>query len=105
MLLFPLGFLRYVLLKVAAFSCLNYCLAYAFVVVFSNTQRLFVPNKCVWWLQSRRCFTAIFLSPDSIERFFNQRLNFPKFLLRPGLVYNLFCGSGAEVVLRPSFVS
>ena len=45
MLLFPLGFLRYVLLKVAAFSCLSYCLAYAFVVVFSNTQRLFVPNN------------------------------------------------------------
>ena len=46
-----------------------------------------------------------FLFPDSIERVFNQGLNFAKFLLRPGLVYDLFCGSGAEVVLRPSFVS
>ena len=63
MLLFPLGFLKYVLLYlVAAFSSLSYCLAYVFIVVFSNTY---------------------------------------SFLLQ----INVFCGSIAEVVLRPIFVT
>ena len=39
-----------------------------------------------------------FFFPDSVERVYNQGLNFANFVLPPDLVHNLFCGSKAEVV-------
>ena len=89
----------------AAFSCLSYCLAYAFVVVFSKIHRFCsLYNKCVLWLQSRSCFAAIFvtwLCRACVGTRGLISLNFS----RPGLVSTMFCGSRAEVVLRQFFVT
>ena len=49
----------------------------------------------------QKLFYGNFLSADSVESVYNLGLNFAKFLLPPGLVYNLFCGFRAENVLRP----
>ena len=78
---------------------MSYCLAYAFVVVFSKVHKFFVLNKCVLWLQSRSCFTANFCCLTLSSVHWNQGLNCAKFS-RSGLVYTVFCGSRAEVVSR-----
>ena len=77
--------------------CLRFC--------FKQNLQVFVLNKRVLWSQSRSCFRAIFFFPDSVERVYNQGLNFANFLVPPDLVYNLFCGSKAEVVLRQFLVT
>ena len=64
-----------------------------------------VLNKCVLWLHSRSCFTAIFSFLTLSSVFIATGLISLIFLLPPGLVYNLFCGSKAEVVLRQFFVT
>ena len=102
MLLFPLGFLRYMLLKVAAFSCLRYCLAYVFCCHFKQNSQVFVSNKCVLWLLSRSCFTAIFVSWLCQACIGTRDLILLNFSY-PGLVYSVFFGSRAEVVLWTIF--
>ena len=89
----------------AAFSCLSYCLAYAFVVVFSKIHRfcsIIISVVCgsraevvlrpifVTWLCRACAGTRGLIS-----------LNFP----RPGLVSTMFCDSRGEVVLRQFFVT
>ena len=84
----------------AAFSCLSYCLAYAFVVVFSKIHRfcsIIISVVCgsraevvlrpifVTWLCRACVGTRGLIS-----------LNFS----RPGPVSTMFCGSRAEVILR-----
>ena len=46
-----------------------------------------------------------FFFPDTVERVYNQGLNFANFVLPPDLVYNLFSGSKAEVVLGQFLVT
>ena len=67
-----------------------------------NFANIFTPwscLSCVLWLQSRSCFAEFFL-PGSVERVLEPGAYFLYTLLRPGLVYTVFCGSKAEVVLR-----
>ena len=54
---------------------------------------------CVLWLQSRSCFTAIFVTWLCWACVRTRGLISLKFS-RTGLVYTVFCGSRAEVVLR-----
>ena len=109
---------------------------------FYQYPQVFVPNKCVLWLQSRSCFMAIFCLL-TLSRVFitwglillnfyyplvlfticfvasEQKMFYGQLFVtwlrrarietrglnsltfsRPGLVYYVFCGSRAEVVLR-----
>ena len=75
-----------------------------------NFAKIFTPWSClhcVLWLQSRSCFAAIFVTWLCWACVSTRGLISLKFS-RPGLVYAVFCGSGAEVVLLqfllPDFV-
>ena len=66
-----------------------------------NFAKTFTPWSClhcVLWLQSRSCFAAIFVTWLCRACVRTRGLISLKFS-RPGLVYGVFCGSRAEIVL------
>ena len=79
------------------FSCLSYCLAYAFVVVLAKSKVLFYVNVfCSSRAEVvlRQCFVT-WLCRACVRTRGLISLKFS----HPGLVYAVFCGSRAEVVL------
>ena len=77
--------------------CFRFC--------FKQNPQVFVLNKCVLWLQSRSCFRAIFSFLTLSSVFITRGLISLIFLSPPDVIYNLFCGSKAEVVLRQFLVT
>ena len=77
--------------------CFRFC--------FKQNPQVFVLNRCVLWLQSRSCFRAIFSFLTLSSVFITSGLISLIFLSPPDVVYNLFCGSKAEVVLRQFLVA
>ena len=53
----------------------------------------------------QKLFYGNFLSADSVESVYNLGLNFAKFLLPPGLVYNLFCRFKQKMFYGQLFVT
>ena len=79
-------------------------MAYAFVAGFSSTHGvLFQINVLV--TPEQKLFYSNFLSADSVESVYNQGLNFAKFLLPPGLVYNCFVASEQKLFYGQLFVT
>ena len=109
MLLLLLGFLRFVFRVRVIISCCIFMsellFGLCFRFCFKQNPQVFVLNKCVLWLQSRSCFRAIFSFLTLSSVFITRGLISLIFLLAPDLVYNLFCGSKAEVVLRQFLVT
>ena len=77
--------------------CFRFC--------FKQNPQVFVLNKCVLWLQSRSCFRAIFSFLTLSSVFITRGLISLIFLSPPDVIYSLFCGSKAEVVLRQFLVT
>ena len=109
MLLLLLGFLRFVFRVRVIISCCIFMsellFGLCFRFCFKQNPQVFVLNKCVLWLQSRSCFRAIFSFLTLSSVFITRGLISLIFLSPPDVVYNLFCGSKAEVVLRQFLVT
>ena len=109
MLLLLLGFLRFVFRVRVIISCCIFMSALLFGLCFrfcfKQIPQVFVLNKRFLWHQSRSCFRAIFSFLTLSSVFITRGLISLIFVLAPDLVYSLFCGSKAEVVLRQFLVT
>ena len=109
MLLLLLGFLRFVFRVRVIISCCIFMsellFGLCFRFCFKQNPQVFVLNKRFLWHQSRSCFRAIFSFVTLSSVFITRGLISLIFVLAPDLVYNLFCGCKAEVVLRQFLVT
>ena len=102
---FPLDFLRYDVIINGSIFMSELLFGLCFRFCFKQNPQVFVLNKCVLWLQSRSCFRAIFSFLTLSSVFITRGLISLIFLSPPDVIYNLFCGSKAEVVLRQFLVT
>ena len=101
----PVGFLKVrVIISCCIFMsellfglCLRFC--------FKQIPQVFVLNKRVLWPQRRSCFREFFSFLTLSSVFITRGLISLIFLSPPDVIYSLFCGSKAEVVLRQFLVT
>ena len=102
---FPLDFLRYDVIINGSIFMSELLFGLCFRFCFKQNPQVFVLNKCILWLQSRSCFRAIFSFLTLSSVFITRGLISLIFLSPPDVIYSLFCGSKAEIVLRQFLVT